>query len=378
MPIGEGRTVWILGAGFSKSLGGPLLVDLFRQEPYDDLMHVLGSERAAKVAWTQALFNFGQKKKLWEDAEDFLAYVEAACGHPADRARSLFLNGIISRREFLHDALAIPVVDTASIIFSPCASNPLATVLHAFGTETSEFLRSNSVSQEPWRPYVQWMKQLAPDQDLIITFNYDRVLEKLDSAENAEGQHRLQIVLPGHDIDRTRVPVLKLHGSVTWVENETSGVEVSYRAVEQGKTVVIAAPGRSKASLTSTLLKPLWNHARSALKHAGAVVIVGYSFPKTDAQARMELLDALEEDNSGVGARQVHLILGPDVDLPGHRRVLELVRHRLGHPREKFADAIPSKYMAPPFKLGVVVRHPLYAEDFIGDYVRRTVSIPRS
>jgi hypothetical protein len=35
-------------------------------------------------------------------------------------------------------------------------------------------------------------------------------------------------VLPGHDIDRTRVPVLKLHGSVTWVENETSEVEVTH------------------------------------------------------------------------------------------------------------------------------------------------------
>jgi hypothetical protein len=41
MAIGQGRTVWILGAGFSKSLGGPLLIDLFRQRRYEDLRDIL-------------------------------------------------------------------------------------------------------------------------------------------------------------------------------------------------------------------------------------------------------------------------------------------------------------------------------------------------
>ncbi len=377
MPIGEGRTVWILGAGFSKSLGGPLLVDLFRQQPYDDLIHVVGPQRAAKVAWTQALYNFGQRKKLWDDPEEFLSYVEAACEHPADGAKSLFLNGIIQRGEFIKDAMAA-LVSTAGITFGPCGSHPLPTVLHAFGTETSEFLTSNSVSREPWRPYIEWAQNLVPDRDLIITFNYDRVLEKLDSRVAAGPEHRLQVVLPGDEIDRTRVPVLKLHGSVTWVQSKTGDVEINERAVEQEKVPLIAAPGRSKASLTSTVLEPLWKQARSALKEAGAVVVVGYGFPKTDAQARMELLDALEGDKSGVGTRQVHLVLGPEVDLPRHRRILELVRHRLGHSRETFTDVIPASYTSPPFKLGIVVRHPLYAEDFIGDYIRRTLSLPRA
>jgi hypothetical protein len=92
---------------------------------------------------------------------------------------------------------------------------------------------------------------------------------------------------------------------------------------------VIAAPGRSKADLTSTLLQPLWDQARERLKQAGTVVVVGYGFPKTDAQARMELLDALEGDNCGVDIRQVHLVLGPDINQPAHQRMLELVRHRL-------------------------------------------------
>src|SRR4051794_22739033 len=100
MPIGDGHTVWILGAGFSKSLGGPLLVDLFRQQPYEDLVHILGEKRAAQVSWTQALYNFGVKR-LWDDAEEFLAYVEAAAGNPANPTKSVLLNGIITRNEFI-------------------------------------------------------------------------------------------------------------------------------------------------------------------------------------------------------------------------------------------------------------------------------------
>ena len=37
MAIGGGKTVWILGAGFSRALGGPLLADLFRPETYQEV-----------------------------------------------------------------------------------------------------------------------------------------------------------------------------------------------------------------------------------------------------------------------------------------------------------------------------------------------------
>lgn len=125
---------WV--AGFSKSLGGPLLTDLFRQQSYDDLLHIFGPNRAAKVAWSQALYNCGLEKKLWEDAEDFLAYVEAACGGPANAAKRVLLNGMINRQQFHRDALTAHA-ETPSA-YSECISNPLSTVLHAFGTTTYE------------------------------------------------------------------------------------------------------------------------------------------------------------------------------------------------------------------------------------------------
>jgi hypothetical protein len=98
MPIHE-YTVWILGAGFSKSLGGPLLVDLFRQQARGDLEKVLGRPLATEVTWVQALFNYGKDiEHLWGDAEEFLAYTEAAHGTVSPNAqKAALLWGVMCR-----------------------------------------------------------------------------------------------------------------------------------------------------------------------------------------------------------------------------------------------------------------------------------------
>ena len=47
MSIGEFPTVWIIGAGFSKALGGPLLADLSRPRHLTDLEKFVEGERLA-------------------------------------------------------------------------------------------------------------------------------------------------------------------------------------------------------------------------------------------------------------------------------------------------------------------------------------------
>jgi hypothetical protein len=366
MAIGDGRTVWVLGAGFSKSLGGPLLVDLFRQKVFEDLSKTIGEARAAKVTWTQALFNVGLGSH-WADAEDFLAYAEGALGDPRQEAKQHFLEGLLHRREFVHRLW--PGADQR---FRECWDDPLGAILHAFATETVEFLRGNATDQEQWRPYLEWARSLDPARDSVITFNYDPVLDALDSALSAAGQEKLQIILPGEAVRPDRVQVFKLHGSAHWVKTPIRTVEWDPGAVDKGRSPLIAAPGRSKAHLTSSLLKPLWTEAHRRLQRAEDVVIVGYGFPKTDAEARATVLGALDDDQSGVGLRRAHLVLGPDLNLSAHRRVLELVRPRLGTRRKKFVNGVPAVYRRYDVRLGVVIQYPLYAEDFIGDYGSRT------
>src|SRR3954466_1350691 len=99
------QVVWVLGAGFSRPLGGPLLGDLFRPEMWDRLSASYEQasyerlySRECRVA--HALFNFGigfknghvqtapglangflrasDGERIWVDAEEFLATLDAA------------------------------------------------------------------------------------------------------------------------------------------------------------------------------------------------------------------------------------------------------------------------------------------------------------
>ncbi len=81
----EGSTVWILGAGFSRSLGGPLLGDLFKPDKnFDEADDLLPREEYGLLGLTRRLvilsYTKGKEERLWEDAEEFLAKVDEAWG----------------------------------------------------------------------------------------------------------------------------------------------------------------------------------------------------------------------------------------------------------------------------------------------------------
>jgi hypothetical protein len=197
----------------------------------------------------------------------------------------------------------------------------------------------------------------------VVTFNYDTVLEKLGPG--------LQIVLPGDEVDGKRVPVFKLHGSGDWaVDPSTGKVTRDPDAIKNGATIAIAAPGRSKTRTTSSTFEPLWTEAMKRLEDAYSVAIIGYGFPKTDAEARMKLLAALDREKTPT--RWVELVLGPEIERSDVRRVFELVRRRLGR-RETYENRWPNLDVAPPnLHYSMITQHRLWAEDFIGDYGRRT------
>jgi hypothetical protein len=246
------------------------------------------------------------------------------------------------------------------------------TVRRALAFETSRFLKfANPTRDEAWDPYVRWAESLRhqPGLNSVVTFNYDRVPEMLG----------LFVPRP-HQIGRISrgVPVYKMHGSTDWVVNrndpDSPHVEQNEVAIENDLDLALAAPGGSKASLSQTLFEPVWTAAIEAISKADEVVIVGYSFPKTDALARYTILEALQmdgtelDDNGDKRVRQAHLVLGPDVDLPKNRRVLELIRPRMGPGRQVSID----KDVTAPN--GIVINsHRLWAEDFIDDHLERTM-----
>jgi hypothetical protein len=368
MAIEHLPTVWILGAGFSKSLGGPLLVDLFRQEYLQDLAQVLRNDLANDLTWVQALYNYGRHEEhVWENAEDFLAYVDAAhCGDDKGltKRQRKTLQGIYARAMCPQGPSAPGPHHLASDVFQQQREDPIRTVRRALAAESSAFLDADNRG-EAWASYREWARTLDPERDSIITFNYDTVVDTLDP-------DRFEILLPhSPEPSRTKVPVMKLHGSWNWhFDQRTKSISVNNMTIEANLPIAIAAPGRSKASSVAERFAPLWKTAREKLKHAYSVVILGYGFPKTDAQARMELLSGIEEA-VGTPVKRIELVLGPDINRPEAQRVLELVRQRTGRSRT-FIDSEPEHLVTSGEQVAVIRQHRLWAEDFIGDYWKRT------
>src|SRR5262245_27618184 len=98
------RTVWILVAGFSRWLGGPLLRDRFRQEHFADLKARYPATYGdlAEHCWkTQVLFNHGKSvENQWFDAEQFIDFVDStAPGSPTEQLLMRMTTSALGTRE---------------------------------------------------------------------------------------------------------------------------------------------------------------------------------------------------------------------------------------------------------------------------------------
>jgi len=102
------------------------------------------------------------------------------------------------------------------------------------------------------------------------------------------------------------------------------------------------------------------------VEEASSIAILGYGFPKTDAMARIKLLDSL----SRCADIKIDLVLGPDLGLPANRRVYELLRYRARRSGGTIVDGHTDPSLPPR---APIRHHQLWAEDFIGDYVDRTL-----
>jgi hypothetical protein len=120
------------------------------------------------------------------------------------------------------------------------------------------------------------------------------------------------------------------------------------------------------------VFRPLWEVAKQELKRANAIIFLGYSFPKSDAKARHELLSAIREDDCGTRFRRVDIVPGHDVKQPQTQRMLALLQacsKGRGLPGHRAVEASqPSR--GDSSELSIVLQ-PLWVEDYISDYAAR-------
>lgn len=186
--------------------------------------------------------------------------------------------------------------------------------------------------------YHERIAELLSADDSILSFNYDCIM---DGALKTKGGNRWEPGRMGYGVDvagavdewRTptkgkpphgSIQLLKMHGSLNW---DTSGGTIALRKSAAPETAEgsIIPPSWFK-SLTSDPYATIWRKARTAVRSARIVVVVGYSVPVTDLFSQSLL--KVEAGSKGKREKLDALVLvNPDRD--ARRRFLDIVRNGL-------------------------------------------------
>lgn len=353
------KRVWILGAGFSRPLGGPLLDDLFtmrgwRQVSYlfpraCSIQHGQMSEELAGMLCIYLLYQHGRKfpdgslfgfdvlgmgENLYQHAEDFLVKLEMLTPQElwsrlrqvaADQIGETWheLNrqdefGHVQKRRDVHNKIVDQALDTlqrgnhqgSTAFIVNSAKRLMAYECSAFHVELIEAYK-NGGFEEAYLPYRRLGVALRPGEDVLVSFNYDLVVEI--------------VVRPTQGVE-----LYKLHGSVHEMKTAGGGIartDESYDVFSrEGYLPNIKTPGRSKADMDAHDIH-IWTKAGAAIRDAQTVIFLGYGLPESDAYARFTILDSLRNNQSPI--LNVEIVLGESTFRT--RRLRTMIQQTLGH-----------------------------------------------
>lgn len=189
--VKDRNRIFVLGAGFSKPAGLPLCFELFEQV-LEKARHKYGGKDGFVLdadLENYIEYQFKRKgKKISEKEvsfEDFISYL--------DIEHFLKLKG----RDHWSDE-----GNVSQFIIK----NSICDVLS---------MQESLMSQEDFRLYEEFAKNLKP-RDVIITFNYDTILERTFSRMKIP--YRLYPTKFDGEDDNKEVILLKMHGSIDWFD----------------------------------------------------------------------------------------------------------------------------------------------------------------
>ncbi|MBU2850581.1 SIR2 family protein [Acidithiobacillus ferrivorans] len=317
------HNVYVLGAGFSKDAGLPLLTTF------------LASMREARAS--------GQLNSLENDAIDALLEYRLHASLAASRV-PINPDNI---EDLLSLVLATPVSVTTDSQRNIARELPIAigaTLSYRqklyFQKSPTRIVQTNTEpDHERWLIpqhqvgdiqrqvplydlYVALMcgyfNKTTAQKDTIITFNYDTLIEDAltrmkvpynygYSSANLINHGKCQAGLSGHltlfDAPTDSIPLLKLHGSINWADGEpdsSTGLVPrlfydSYdELVAEDAVPLIEPPTWRKGG--NDILRTVWDRAVNALQIATRIIFIGYSAPATDPHFRFLMAAGLAKN----------------------------------------------------------------------------------
>lgn len=292
MPHHDAKVI-VLGAGFSTVAGHPVMADFARTVMDLTLNHSNSLVEEQRRRFTNVLIYRGDKAQVY--AHVFL---------DLDNLENLFglldLEASLDRddnAEMVRADLIYVLVKTLDMTYR--IEEPLATDLDELKRKGHilEARRLRTDNRHPSGRYNDFVKALR-SYDSILTFNYDTALEDALLAEHIAPEYGFGS--PGWAETKRNQVVLKLHGSVNFVEREDGNTEIvdfellrdpSKTYHEVGKPLLVP-PTWNKANPQGPI-QTAWSRAWEELLVARHLAFVGYSLPDSDLFFRYLLASAL-------------------------------------------------------------------------------------
>jgi hypothetical protein len=322
-----GKTVYILGAGFSQPAGIPVLsrfipkaFEILKRPKYVDLLkrfaELVGAYRGAanrmrldadNLEILFCLSDLSERGRRDRDRSDLISVI----------ARTVFESCKCHNCGKTHDCASVHGIDCC--VPPGClAPNETISAMNHSGVEYGVCIYKAFLSHifHAQRAKADDRDTRIDDLDSVITFNYDLVLEAamkdvkdgrirygedIVSVSHSAPPDGPSIQLTAHDLLPRTLYYLKIHGSLNWVVDDTSNhsrVAVrSVNAAREGRSsgeIPLVPPTWKRSTRDGDIYSRLLSEAIEHLRTAGRIVIIGYSMPDTDTYFKYVLATALD------------------------------------------------------------------------------------